>query len=211
MPYLGKKFVIAKPEPAKCVAEACVSSAVGSSAFCKRHGGDTLIPENLIPDEVVRDLAPALQAAAAKKPYHVTIYDPDYHPSEAIRLAEEGLSSVAIAAAFRISEKTLEQWGDTYESFHEALGIARAIEKSWWQKKGQVNLENPRFNVPLYKHLSINLADMAEKSEVKTTSVVTHGVMLVPSPTNPSDWSSKVQQAIDVTPKQITNDERSDE
>ena len=69
------------------------------------------------------------------------IYDPDFHPSEIIRLMkEEGLTDVEVAVRWDIVVETLWEWKQSHPEFSKASTRARQCRKAWWLAKGRKGL-----------------------------------------------------------------------
>ena len=71
----------------------CKNRAVGKSTLCKKHGGDPVIKENLVPATLEKKDVIGI----------VTKYDPTIHPVQYIDYSRMGLSEVEIAAEFGVS------------------------------------------------------------------------------------------------------------
>jgi hypothetical protein len=162
--------------------ERCKFKAVGKSMFCKKHNGDPVVKENLLPDEHVS---------------FFTKFDPDYHPSAYIELSTQGLSDVEIASAFNISMKTLKRWTEKYLSFNEAYEIGKAHYEAFWLNLMRENMENRRFNTSLLRFNLANTLGYADKVESKSTNVNSFGIAIMPMQMSESEWEK--QNVIDVT------------
>ena len=79
----------------------CHRNAVGSSTLCKRHGGNPVIRDNLLPSKYKEDLR--------------VKYDPSIHLLGVIAFSNEGMSEKEIAGAFGVSANTLRSWEESYD------------------------------------------------------------------------------------------------
>jgi len=164
----------------------CKRNAVGKSTLCKKHGGNPVVVEDLIPDSRA-GLVPRSK------------FNPAYHPIAFVSLAKEGMSEVEIAAKFEISVGTLRRWSETYESFSIAYDIGKTMNEAWWQTRGKEALGDRFFNTSLFKFMTSNLLGYSDKMETKSTNMNLHGVLVVPDPMSEEEWeAANKEDAIDV-------------
>jgi len=177
VPEGGPQIIKRYPQQ-KCVVEGCELYAVGKGDICKKHGGDPIIRENLVPSE--------------KLPSCIVgnIYDPAYHPITFIEMAREGGSEVEIAAAFEISVHTMRTWSEKFSEFNSAYEIGQAMHEAWWLRQGKDNLDNRGYNVGLFKFLTGNKLGYSDKMESKNLHVHA-GVLQVPGTVSEDDWEKK--------------------
>ncbi len=156
-----------------CAVDGCKFKAVGADKFCKRHGGDPIIRDNLLEFDKV----PELTVLHTK-------FRPSYHPLEYIALAREGKSEVEIAAHFQVSVNTLRNWAKTYKEFNTATEIGAALYEAWWLQEGKANLDDNRYNTQMYKYLTTNKIGYIDRNlpNAGTNINVAGGVLLVPKP-----------------------------
>lgn len=154
--------------------------------MCKKHGGDPVIKENLIPAN-----AEALIPIAASK------YDPESHPVLFMDYSRMGMSDVEIAAAFSVSVDTLRNWAETYEMFNRAFEIGKAMHEAWWLEKGKSGLNDRGFNTSLFKFLTSNKLGYSDKMETKSLNMNIHGVLKVPDKVSEEEWEKDDEDIID--------------
>lgn len=167
----------------------CKYNAVGKSTLCKKHGGDPVIKENLIPAKS----EPALVGL-------VTKYDPVTHPVLFMDYSRMGMSDVEIAAEFKVSVETLRNWAEKYEMFNRAFEIGKAMHEAWWLEKGKSGLNNRGFNTALFKFLTSNKLGYSDKMETKSLNMNVHGVLKVPDAVSEEEWEKDDEDIVDVTP-----------
>lgn len=163
----------------------CTSNAVGKSTLCKKHGGSTVIKENLV---------------TKYDPIRSPKYQPEYHPMEFITLSREGMSIVEIAAEFGVGISTLQGWQENYLEFNTAYEVGQAMYEAWWLTEAKGNLGNSRYNTQLFKYITANKLGYAEKIESRNLNMNVHGVMVVPDKVPEADWE---EEAIDHGKKHI--------
>ena len=83
-----------------------------------------------------------------------TEYDPSKN-EEIVKLMAEGASLVEVAGLLDISRSTLYDWIDEKsprfnKEFSDTLSRGMTLCQIWWEKNGRKNLDNPKFNHPLY-------------------------------------------------------------
>jgi len=155
----------------------CTKKAVGKDMFCKKHGGNPVIKENLIPDNMIPfDIL------------RITKYKPDFHPFQFIKLSKIGMSDTEIAAEFEIGIETLRGWAERYESFNNAFEIGRALHEAWWLEVGKRGLRDRAFNTTLYKFLTGNKLGYSEKIENKNVNTHNFGVLMIPGVKTKDEW-----------------------
>jgi len=179
-----EKLKIIKTYPKeKCIIEGCKRNAVGKMDVCKRHGGDPVIPENLLlPEEM-----PNARMLATK-------YLPAVHPIQFITLSKQGKSDVEIAAAFQVSVGTLKAWSEKFIDFNTAYEVGQALQEAWWLQEGKENLDNRGYNTGLFKFLTGNKLGYSDKIESKNLNI-SAGVLLVPGQMNEKEWEKSVGKA----------------
>ena len=155
----------------------CKRNAVGKSTLCKKHGGNKIIAENLLPTLVDGE-------------NETVKYNPEIHLLGVIQLAQAGFSMTEIAANFGVCLATLNNWAERYQNFYEAMQIAKTVHEAWWIMKGKRNLENVRFQTPLYKFLTGNLLGYSDKIESKNMNLNVHGVLMVPGKMSDEEWEA---------------------
>jgi len=160
----------------RCAVEGCERWAVGSGDVCKKHGGTSLIRDNLM-------LYSELPSTVALQ----TVFKPGKHPIEYIEFSRNGMSDVEIAAEFGISVYTLREWSEKYLEFNTAFEVGKALHEAWWLQEGKNNLDNRSYNVGLYKFLTGNKLGYSDKIESKNLHVHA-GVLQVPSTMNKEEW-----------------------
>jgi hypothetical protein len=106
---------------------------------------------------------------AQRKAKDITHYKPDrrlklfesaWSGEDSCYKALEGFSSgltvVEVAASLGISQATFYAWCERYPSFRKATEVGRTYQEAAWAKQGRKNLNDPTFQTPLYKFLSVN-------------------------------------------------------
>lgn len=181
---LPKKRIL-KYRPQRCAfvdgdGNRCKRKAVGKSTLCKKHGGDPVIKENLIPVEHEDHFL-----ANSK-------FNPAYHPLAYIEMSNRGMSEVEIAAEFRVSVNTLQSWAEKYDSFYSAQDIGKAMHEAWYLRRGKDGLDDRHFNTPLFKFMTMNKLGFSDKVESRTHNTSVHGVLLVPDEMSEEEWEKKV-------------------
>lgn len=171
----------------KCVHDGCRFNAVGAGDTCVKHGGNTIIQENL--------LAPSDMTSSMIR---ATKYKPEYHPLEFIMLSKEGMSTVEIAAEFEVSPSTIKNWSETYLEFNNAYDIGVAMHEAWWLKEGKGNLDNRSYNVGLFKFLTSNKLGYSDKMESKSLNIHA-GVLMVPGQPSLQEWEAQNGGSTDKT------------
>lgn len=163
----------------KCRIQGCNHNAVGEGDLCRRHGGDGLVEENLLPAELTPD------ALVEKMQYR-----PEFHPMEFIRMASEGSGPAEIAAEFGVSVAQLTKWAETFEPFNLAYEVGAAQYEAWWQRQGKENLGNFRYNTGLFKFLTMQNLGWSEKSQSRNLNV-NAGVLLAPKKLNEEEFNKE--------------------
>lgn len=170
----------------------CSRYAVGKSTLCKSHGGCAVIPENLLSDKEVRNSL-------------ITKFDVEFHPKEFLYLSSTGKHIKEIAAIFEVSEITLKNWAETYESFYEVVEIAKTMQEAYFITEGKDNLKNRNYNNKMFGLLADKLVGWGESSSSTHSAQVTIGVLQVAPAVSQEEWTASFKDApIDVTP---TSDE----
>jgi len=174
------KRLIRKYKKAQCAfidqdGKECKLKAVGKSTLCRKHGGQVVIKENLLPDTHVANTSK---------------YNPSTHPILFIDLSRSGLSEVEIAAEFNVSVTTIKHWAEQYEMFNSAYEIGAALHESWWLSQGKDGLKNTRFNTALFKFLTTNKLGYTEKVESRSLNMNIHGVLVTPAPLTEDEWEN---------------------
>ena len=164
-----------------CAHQGCHHNAIGSGIYCRQHGGDPVILENLLQDHEI-PIATLLNSK----------YKPEYHPIAFIALSREGLSTTEIASEFGVSVGTLKAWSEKYVSFNTAYEIGLDMHEAWWLKEGKGNLSNRSYNTGLFKFLTGNKLGYSDKIESKNLNI-TAGVLLAPQPLTTEEWTQTVQ------------------
>ena len=177
IPEGGPKVIKRYPDQ-ECAVKGCTRKAVGSGDVCKKHGGKTLVRENLVPSDV---LPPAVVG---------TTYDAAVHPMQFVELARGGMSEVEIAAEIGVSVHTLRGWSEKFSEFNSAYEIGQALHEAWWLKQGKDNLDNRGYNVGLFKFLTGNKLGYSDKMESKNLHVHA-GVLQVPGAVSEDEWEKK--------------------
>ena len=182
---IKKKFKrITKYNKQKCAfvknGNQCKRNAVGKSTLCKKHGGDPIVPANLV----------------KKDEHHLiginTKFDPGYHPLQFIDLSRSGLSDVEIAAEFQVGITTLRDWNEKFAEFNLAYEIGQALHETWWLQQGKNGLRDRSFNTNLFKFLTGNKLGYSEKIESKNLNMNIHGVLMVPDAVTEEQWEEDI-------------------
>ncbi len=159
----------------------CKNNAVGKGTLCKKHGGDPIIKENLIPIQHENELISV-----------GTKFNPAIHPLQYIELSREGMSKVEIAAAMEVSITALQGWAEKFESFNTASEIGDALHETWWIQQGKGGLESRHFNTSLFKYLTMNKLGYSDKIEQKNLNMNVHGVLAVPDKVSAEEWEAEI-------------------
>ena len=169
----------------------CRNNAVGKGTLCKKHGGDSIIKENMVP--IVHENEKGMIPYGSK-------FNPAVHPLEYIELSRGGLSKVEIAARMEVSVHTLQNWAEKFESFHIASEIGDALHEAWWIERGKGGLDSKSFNTSLFKFLTSNKLGYSDKMETKSTNLSLHGVLVAPDAVTEDEWESEndTEDVIDV-------------
>lgn len=157
----------------------CKKKAVGSSTLCEKHGGNVRDKKNLI----------SVSELSANALVNLK-FNPAIHPIQFIQYAQCGMSEVEIAAKFMVSVEKMRGWAEKFEEFATAYDIGRQMMESWYLQRGKENLENPRFQTALYKHLTGNVLGYSDKIENRNLNAHAHGVLLVPNEMSMDDWEA---------------------
>lgn len=153
----------------------CNMFAVGKSTLCSHHGGSRIVKDNLV--------------TVDEYPVTNVKFNAAVHPIQFIQYSREGLSDIEVAARFEVGVETLRNWADTFEEFSVAYEIGLTMYEAWFLSKGTDNLNNTRFNTPLYKFITGNRLGYSDKIESKNfNSNVNHGVLLVPDKMSLEEW-----------------------
>lgn len=171
--------IIKEYPDAKCISVDCTRKAVGKSVFCKKHGGGTLIPENLMEYKK----APISLVAGSS-------FKPKFHPVQFIALSKQGKSTIQIAAKFGVSKGTLEKWANTFIEFNTAYEAGLTAQEAWWQTYAIKNLGDNRINTKLFTFMTGQLYGYSDKIETKNMHVHA-GVLLVPGTKSQEDWEDE--------------------
>ena len=167
--------VIKEFSKTKCIVEGCKRNAVGDGDLCKKHGGDPVVPDNLLnPSEV-----PVAMAG--------TKYDPAIHPKLFLEYSKEGMSLVEIAEEFEVPPRTIEKWSETFLEFNTAFELGSAVYEAWWLREGKENLGNRGYNTQLFKFLTGNKLGYSDKVESKNMNFHA-GVLMVPGKMSAEEW-----------------------
>jgi DNA-binding XRE family transcriptional regulator len=78
-----------------------------------------------------------------------TSYDPKFC-EQVVRLGAQGKSIAQMAANIGVAKSTLYLWEKENPEFSDALTYAKTLSQSWWENKGQINLNENDFQVPLW-------------------------------------------------------------
>jgi len=164
-----------------CASEGCSHWAVGSGDVCRKHGGNPVIPENLITPDQMTDLQ------------LMSIYDPVKHPMLYIECSRAGMSEVEIAAQMEVSTPTIKAWSTRYAEFNSAFEIGKGMQEAWWLTEGKDNLDNRNYNTGMFKFLTGNKIGYSEKIESKNLHVHA-GVLKVPAAMTADEWEDKANE-----------------
>lgn len=175
-----KKYVKQKCAYIDSDGKRCSRNAIGKGTLCKKHGGNPIIKENLIPQKYEKDLLGIS-----------TKFNPAVHPLQYIELSRQGMSRVEIAAKMKVSVLTLQKWAEKFESFYSASEIGDALHEAWWIERGKGGLENRSFNTSLFKFLTSNKLGYSDKMETKSTNLNLHGVLLAPNAVTEDEWENE--------------------
>lgn len=166
----------------------CKNNAVGKGTLCRKHHGDPIIKENMIPQKYETELIP-----------FASTFNPAVHPLEYIELSRSGMSKVEIAAQMETSVVTLQNWAEKFESFHKASEIGDALHEAWWIERGKGGLDSRNFNTSLFKFLTSNKLGYSDKMETKAQVLNIHGVLLAPDAVSEDEWENEgAEDVIDV-------------
>jgi len=182
-----KRYIKAKCDfvyPDGCT---CRNNAVGKGTLCRKHDGDPIIKENMIPITTERSLV-----------HYNSKFDPAVHPLMYIELSRTGMSKVEIAAHMETSVSALQSWAEKFESFHTASEIGDALHEAWWIQRGKGGLDSRNFNTSLFKFLTSNKLGYSDKMETKSTNLNIHGVLLAPDAVSEDQWEAENEEIIDV-------------
>lgn len=120
-----------------------------------------------------------------KRPWlFVTPYDPIETPQALLELMAEGYTNYMIMSELKISESTFYLWTKDYPEFKAAYEYGKAIRQGNYEAQGIRNLENPNFNVNLWKSIgkryyrytdyrSIKLPGLTEAKTYKEKAEIT--------------------------------------
>ncbi len=159
----------------------CTRNCIGSGQLCKLHGGEKDLT-NVLSAEAVQ-----LMIAEVGK---ITKFDPSIHPLQMIDLSRQGMSGVEVAATLGVSEGTLKNWAEKYETFSVAYEIGQALHETWWIQQGKGGLNSKFFNTGLFKFLTANKLGYAEKVETKNMNMNVSGVLVVPEKQSMDEWEA---------------------
>jgi len=148
--------------------------------LCKKHGGNPIIKENLIPQKVEMNHLS-----------HTSKFNPAKHPIAFMKLSRIGMSLVEIASKFKVAPTSIKSWAEKYESFAFAYEMGQAMHEAWWLQKGKNNLNSRDFNTTLFKFLTGNKLGYSDKIETKSMNLNVHGVLKVPDSVTEDEWENE--------------------
>lgn len=184
-PHITKKYKRQKCDFIDSNGKRCSNNAVGKGTLCKKHGGNPIVKENLVPALIEK-----------KSLISVTKYKPETHPIEFIDFSRRGMSEVEIAAEFQVSVRAIKRWAEKFESFSIAYEIGQAMHEAWWINQGKNNLNARDFNTNLFKFLTSNKLGYSDKMETKSTNLNIHGVLLAPDVVTEDEWEQENSEDI---------------
>jgi len=175
-----KKYVKQKCDFIYPDGSTCKNFAVGKGTLCKKHGGEVVIKENLIPKKYENEALVTTNK-----------FNPAVHPLQYIELSREGMSKVEIAAVMEVSVGSLQNWSEKYETFYTASEIGDALHEAWWIAQGKDGLNSKSFNTSLFKFLTSNKLGYSDKMETKSTNLNIHGVLMAPDAVTEDEWENE--------------------
>lgn len=72
-------------------------------------------------------------------------YRPE-HCASVLDMGKQGFSRCEIAAGFDVHPKTVDYWVEHQPEFAEAYELAKVHSQAWWEGKGRIAIDNPKFN-----------------------------------------------------------------
>lgn len=96
-----------------------------------------------------------------------TKYDPSWMLARVIDLMADGASKVEVAANLGINKDTLNEWCKVYPDFSVSIKKGEELCEAWWERNGRVNLQNDKFNAPLWYMNMKNRFRWADRQEQK--------------------------------------------
>jgi len=172
---LPKLFKVYPKE--QCAQDGCDNFAVGSDIYCKYHGGDPIIRENLLQN-------PEIPISM------LGTYKPDYHPMAYLNYAKQGMSPVEIAAEFGVSTTILKSWSEQFLDFNTVYEIGAALHEAYYISTAKENMDNRGFNTALFKLVTGNVIGWSDKTESKSLNIHA-GVLVVPERMTEDEWEAE--------------------
>jgi hypothetical protein len=84
-----------------------------------------------------------------------------------IEMYAEGASDVEIKAMLHIYNDLWTRWLKDEPEFSETIKYGKQLSQAWWESKGRLSLENPKFNYPGWYMNMKNRFGWADRQEVK--------------------------------------------
>lgn len=94
-----------------------------------------------------------------------TKYKPEYC-KKIVEIMSQGASLCEVAAELNVEQDTLNNWTKEHKEFFGAKKRGIELSKSWWEKHGRIQLENPKFNATLWYMNMKNRFGWRDKQEI---------------------------------------------
>lgn len=91
---------------------------------------------------------------------------------KAVEIMEQGASKIEVCAKLDLEYHTFLSYQKKYPEFLQSIKKGEKLSQAWWEKKGRISLENPKFN---YTGWFMNMKNRFRKSEEPWADKIEHG------------------------------------
>ncbi len=105
-------------------------------------------------------------------------YDKDFHPSDFIRLSEQGKNIIQIAKVWKVDQSTIHDWINKYPQFSKSVKRGKEYCEAWYIDLGQaamigqatINGKPITFNLGAFVWMTKNVLKWSDKVDSTTTN-----------------------------------------
>jgi len=92
-----------------------------------------------------------------------------------VELMAEGASKTEVMAELGIWRETFYRWTNEKPEFSDTIKKGQQLSRAWWERKGRVNLENRKFNYPLWYKNMKNRFNWSDQNSIRRVNNLSLG------------------------------------